>query len=243
MSVLRYEKPLLVSLVVILLCSVAPQLPGQRQNDPHRPACTSPSCKKIQSFLSAHFCGASPFGNGPPDGCDTRYAKQLLTGVNVLAAFDCETNVTNGRPKCRQRSEPAPTMRNILLREMRRLGLPPKAEKDIYFTVWRPPSARWLLAAADYGETNGGQLTLCQIIVVVGPGGRIQMLRKVRFQKTDADKPTVTTWFPMGIADVDGDGDIEIILEGDAYEDHWLEVDKMQGGTFRKAFSGLGYYL
>jgi hypothetical protein len=32
-------------------------------------------------------------------------------------------------------------------------------------------------------------------------------------------------------------------LEGDAYEDHWLEVDKMQGGTFRKVFSGLGYYL
>jgi hypothetical protein len=65
----------------------------------------------------------------------------------------------------------------------------------------------------------------------------------VQFQKTNADKPTVTTWFPMGIADVDGDGQLEIILEGDAYEDHWLEVDKMQGGSFRKIFSGLGYYL
>jgi len=47
----------------------------------------------------------------------------------------------------------------------------------------------------------------------------------------------------MGIADVDGDGQLEIILEGDAYEDHWLEVDKMQAGSFRKIFSGLGYYL
>jgi hypothetical protein len=242
MPAFKFEKPLLLAAVVILL-GLAPQLAGQRQKDQHRPACTSASCKKIQSFLKAHFCGASPFGNGPPDGCDTRYSKQLLTGVNVLAAFDCETNVTNGRPKCRQHSEPAPAVRSILVREMRRLGLPPKAEKDIYFTVWQPPSAKWFLAAADYGETNGGQLALCQVIVVVGPDRRVQTLRKVRFQKTDADVPKVTTWFPMGIADVDGDGELEIILEGDAYEDHWLEVDKMQGGTFRKVFSGLGYYL
>jgi hypothetical protein len=47
----------------------------------------------------------------------------------------------------------------------------------------------------------------------------------------------------VGIADADGDGHLEIILEGDAYEDHWLEVDKMQAGSFRKIFSGLGYYL
>jgi hypothetical protein len=229
--------------VAVLLCVFASQLEGQRQNDPHRPACTSASCKKIESFLKAHFCGASPFGNGPENGCDTRYSKQLLTGVNVVAAFDCETNVTDGRPKCRQRSEPSPSIRSILLREMWRLGLPMKAEKDIYFTVWQPPSAKWSLAAADYGETTGGQLALCQVIVVVGSGGRIQTLRKVRFQKTNADVPRVTTWFPMGIADVDGDDELEIIMEGDAYEDHWLEVDKMQGGAFRKVFSGLGYYL
>jgi hypothetical protein len=238
----KFEKTLLAA-VVILLCIVAPQLKGQRQNDPHRPACTSASCKKIESFVKAHFCGASPFGNGPENSCDTRYSKQLLTGVNVLAAFDCETNESNGRPKCRQRSQPSAAIRSILVREMRRLGLPAKAEKDIYFTVWQPASAKWLLGAVDYGETNGGQLALCQVILVVDPGGRVQTLRKVRFQKTDADVPTVTTWFPMGIADVDGDGELEIILEGDAYEDHWLEVDKMQGGTFKKVFSGLGYYL
>jgi hypothetical protein len=42
---------------------------------------------------------------------------------------------------------------------------------------------------------------------------------------------------------VDGDGQLEIILEGDAYENHWLEVDKTQNGSFRTVFSGLGYYL
>jgi hypothetical protein len=241
MSVLRCEK--IVAAVAMLLSIFAPQLNGQRQNDPHRPACTSASCKKIESFLRAHFCGASPAGNGPENGCDTRYSKQLLTGVNVIAAFDCETNPTDGRPKCRQRSQPSPAIRSILLREMRQLGLPAKAEKDVYFTVWQPSSAKWFLAAADYGETNGNQLALCQVIVVVDAGGRVQALRKVRFQKTDADVPTVTTWFPMGIADVDGDGQLEIIMEGDAYEDHWLEVDKLQNGSFRKIFSGLGYYL
>lgn len=242
MSVLRRGKIILAT-VLTLLCIFAPRLRGQREKDPHRPPCTSVPCQKVESFLKAKFCGASPFGNGPPNGCDTRYAKPLLTGVKVIAAFDCETNVTDGRPKCRQRSQPPPAVRSLLLREMRRLGLPAKVEKDIYFTVWQPSSTKWLLAAADYGEANGGKLALCQVIVVVHPGGRVQALRRVRFQKTDADVPTVTTWFPMGIGDADGDGQLEIILEGDAYEDHWLEVDKMQAGPFRKIFSGLGYYL
>jgi hypothetical protein len=241
MSLLRYEKTVVAA--VMLLCVVAPHLQGQREKDSHRPPCTSAPCQKIETFLRSKFCGASPAGNGPKNGCDTRYAKSLLSGVNVIAAFDCETNVTDGRPKCRQRSETSAAVRSVLVREMRRLGLPAKAEKDIYFTVWQPSSTKWLLAAADYGEANGSKLALCQVILVVNPGGGVQALRKVRFQKTDADVPTVTTWFPMGIADVDGDGQLEIILEGDAYEDHWLEVDKMQGGSFRKIFSGLGYYL
>jgi hypothetical protein len=126
---------------------------------------------------------------------------------------------------------------------MRRLGLPPKAEKDVYFTVWQPSSGKWFLAAADYGQANDADLALCQVIVVVDQGSHVQVLRKVQFQKTNADKSTVTTWFPMGIADVDGDGQLEIILEGDANEDHWLEVDQMKGSSFRKVFSGLGYYL
>jgi hypothetical protein len=242
MPVRRCRKAVL-PFAVILVSIIAPQLHGQRGKDPHRPACTSAPCQKIESFLKAHLCGASPFGNGPQNGCDPRYAKQLITGVNVAAAFDCQTDVTDGRPKCRQRSEPSPAGRSILVREMRHLGLPARAEKDIYFTVWQPSSAKWFLAAADYGQASGSQLALCQVIVVVGPGGRVQALRKVQFQKTNADKPTVTTWFPLGIADVDGDGQLEIILQGDAYENHWLEVDKLQNGSFRTVFSGLGYYL
>jgi hypothetical protein len=207
-----------------------------------RPAPALPA-KRSSRFCGPTFAALRRPGMVPRTAVTPVYSKQLLTGVNVIAAFDCETNPTDGRPKCRQRSQPSPAIRSILLREMRQLGLPATAEKDVYFTVWQPSSAKWFLAAADYDETNGNQLALCQVIVVVDAGGRVQALRKVRFQKTDADVPTVTTWFPMGIADVDGDGQLEIILEGDAYEDHWLEVDKLQNGSFRKIFSGLGYYL
>src|SRR5712671_2422611 len=117
MSVLRCEKIVLVA-VVIWLCIVVPRLNGQRDKDPHRPACTGAPCQKIESFLKAHFCGASPFGNGPANGCDTRSAKQLVTGINVIAAFDCEWSETDGRPRCRQHSKPSPAIRSILVREM-----------------------------------------------------------------------------------------------------------------------------
>jgi len=58
-----------------------------------------------------------------------------------------------------------------------------------------------------------------------------------------ADKNKVTTWSPLDLADVNADGQIEVILEGDAYEDHWIEVVGMRGGSFRTIYSGLGYYL
>jgi hypothetical protein len=38
-------------------------------------------------------------------------------------------------------------------------------------------------------------------------------------------------------------GQSEFILEGDAYENHWLEVVGMKDGVFKTTFSGLGYYL
>jgi len=86
-------------------------------------------------------------------------------------------------------------------------------------------------------------VTLCQGIAIVGQNSHVSVLRKVPFQKTDADKNTVTTWTPLDLADVNADGQTEVILEGDAYEDHWIEVVGMKDGSFRTIFSGLGYYL
>lgn len=43
---------------------------GRKGSPP--PPCTSAYCKKVKSFLKKHYCGESPAGNGPDDGCDLR---------------------------------------------------------------------------------------------------------------------------------------------------------------------------
>jgi hypothetical protein len=131
----------------------------------------------------------------------------------------------------------------MLVRELQRLGLPPQRQREIYFTVLESPSSGWLLATANYSYVVGPDLLLCRVLALVDQDGNLHMLRKLAFRKTDADVPNVTTWFPIDIADVDGDGQLEIVLGGDAYEDHWLEVVGIQNGSFKTIFSGLGYYL
>jgi hypothetical protein len=68
-------RALLVTLLVI-----GGQLNGQDEKDPHRPVCTSARCRKIKSFVKAHYCSA-PEGNGPADGCEIRRPKKLGTDV------------------------------------------------------------------------------------------------------------------------------------------------------------------
>jgi hypothetical protein len=53
----------------------------------------------------------------------------------------------------------------------------------------------------------------------------------------------VTTWSLLDLADIDGSGRMDVILRGDGYEDHWIEVHSIQQGSHRMVFSGLGYYL
>ena len=81
------------------------------------------------------------------------------------------------------------------------------------------------------------------MIVIIDGNAQAVVVRQVPFQKTDVDVPSVTRWSLVDLADVDGDGNIDIVLEGDAYEDHWLEVVSMRKGLPQTIFSGLGYYL
>ena len=62
------------------------------------------------------------------------------------------------------------------------------------------------------------------MIVTIHQTSDVVVLRTVLFQTTDLDVPTPTQWEPIDLADADGDSQVEVILEGDAYEDHWLEV-------------------
>jgi hypothetical protein len=212
---------------------------GPSEKDPHRPPCTSAQCRKVKSFVKTHYCGA-PEGNGPDDSCEIREPKKRLN-VKVTANYDCKW--VDGVRNCKQLGEPSVELRGILVGELRRLGLPAKAKGRTYFTVWQPIGLDWSLAEAYYDDLEGSDLTLCQVIVIVDQNSHVSVLRKVPFQKTDADKNTVTTWSPLDLADVNADGQIEIILEGDAYEDHWIEVVGMRDGSFRTIYSGLGYYL
>jgi len=96
---------------------------------------------------------------------------------------------------------------------------------------------------AYHSRSVGPDLELCEVIVVVDESSHVTVLRKLPFQKTDADVPTVTQWAPVGIADVDGEGHEDVVLEGDAYENYWLEVISVRDGSPKTVFSGLGYYL
>ncbi|HXR32367.1 MAG TPA: hypothetical protein VN830_01570 [Verrucomicrobiae bacterium] len=129
------------------------------------------------------------------------------------------------------------------MRELRRLGLPGGAKGTTYFTVWDSVPAQWSIVEAFYRHEVGSDIELCQVIMIVDQGSKLLVLRKSPFTKTDIDKPDVTSWSPLDLADVEGDGNVDVILSGDAYEDHWIEVIRIKDGLAKTVFSGLGYYL
>lgn len=231
---------LLMAVLLPVLVAHA-QVKGHNDKDTHRPACASSQCRKIKSFVKAHYCGKSPEGNGPVDGCEIVRPKRLTADIKVKADFDCDW--IEGVRKCQQHGGPSAQVRSILTSELRRLGLPAKVDGQIYFTEWASSASSWSLGAADYYQSSGDNVLLCEVIAVMDQTSHVHVLRKVPFQKNDADKPTVTTWSPIDLADAAGDGHIEVILKGDAYEDHWIEVESVEGDSSHTIFSGLGYYL
>jgi hypothetical protein len=234
------RKVVLATLLVSLI-SAGAQTQGDAGKDAHRPSCKSAYCRKIESFLKTHYCGESPFGNGPENGCEIRKPKTPRSGVKVLSDFDCTWS--DGVSKCQQHAQPPSEIRAVLMGEMRKLGLPVEDDQHVYFTVWDSNSSAWTLAEAYYQHLAGADLSTCQLIATIDRNSKVRVLREVPFQKTDADVPTATIWTPIDLADVDDNGQTEVILEGDAYEDHWLEVIGVKDGQPHTIFSGLGYYL
>ena len=240
MLVLKLRKDVLITVLIFLFATVA-TTEGQSQKDPHRPACINSQCRAVRAFVKARYCGESPYGNGPDNGCDIRLPKHRLLETSVIASFDCEWSDSSAKRICRQTGTLSPETRTVLIKEMRQVGLPELADKEVFFTVLESKSTGWSLMEAYYGHIEGENLTTCQVIVARKQDGQVHLLRKVPFQKTDADGKTVTTWSALDIADVNRQQ--EFILEGDAYEDHWFEAFEMQDGAFKTIFSGFGYYL
>jgi hypothetical protein len=217
------------------------QTVGLAQQDRHRPPCNSTRCKTIERFLKQHYCGQSPYGNGPDNGCailDPKPGK----AVDVIADFECHWSQAQDKSVCQRHGKPPATIRTSVVHELRRLGLP-STDNDIYFRVWKPRSAEWLIAEGYYAHLLRDSFTLCQVVLLVDAQGGVRVLRKVPFQSADIDVPLVTTWSLLDLADADGDGQLDVILRGDAYEDHWFEVVTPNRQSTPTIFSGMGYYL
>lgn len=214
------------------------------QNENHRFPCTGARCQKIISYLKAHYCGESPFGEGPDESCALRVVgRRPGPNVNALADYQCTWSEKNEEYECHQQGQPSSTVRAILLNELHRIGLPANAKGETTFSVWKSATSDLLVASANYRRVAGLGIELCQVIVAIEGNSNPAVVRQLPFQRTDMDVPTVTRWSLVDLADVDGDGEIEIILEGDAYEDHWLEVVSVHKGLPQTIFAGLGYYL
>jgi hypothetical protein len=237
-----YPKCILMA-ALVWASVVGAQVSAESKKDPHRPACLDAHCREVESFLKAHYCGQSPYGDGPDNGCQIKIPRGPRPGVDVLADADCEWSEAKQTTECAQHGEPSSRVRSILIGELRRLGLPAKVSGQTFFTVWKSTVSGWSLAAASYSRTAGTSLEVCQVIVIIDQGSHVLVLRKLPFQRTDAETPAVTQWSPVDLADADGDGRTDVILQGDAYEDHWLEVVSVGQGSSRTVFSGLGYYL
>jgi hypothetical protein len=235
------KKTVVIAALLIFLSISSAKMHGQSIKDPHRPACADSQCRAIRAFVKGRYCGESPYGNGPDNGCDIRLPKHRLPGTSVTASFDCDWSDSAGKTICQQTGNLSPETRTALIKEMRQAGLPERSDKEVFFNILDSKSTGWSLMEAYYGHVEGDNLTTCQVIVARKQGGPVHLLRKVPFQKSDSDGKTITTWSALEIANVNGQS--EFILEGDAYENHWLEVVGMKDGVFKTTFSGLGYYL
>jgi hypothetical protein len=203
-------------------------------DDPRRPACTTAVCLRIHDFVKAHYCVDA---NGPGDSC--RPGSDKAGKVKIEAGYDC-TWVVNDR-RCRQHGQPRVSQRDAAMANLRRLGLPVGAPGSVYFTSWK--GSGWSLVEAYFSRVDGEELSACGVIFVQRAGSAPIVLREMPYVRTDVDSKDLTTWTPIDIVDVDGDGQPEFVLEGDAYEDHWLEVIQIANGKPRTVFSGLGYGL
>lgn len=223
---------------LVILCAS-----GQTERDPNRPACRDAICRRVQAFVQSKYCGTSPAGDGPDENCNPQYPANPAAGTITRANYHCDWDEQKGVSRCRQIGEPSDSTRKVLLAELHRLGLPNDAPGEIGYDVIASEADGRLVAQAEYSRVEGTTLEICEVIAAVDRNGRFVVLRELRFQKTDADVPRVTTWQLMDFADAEGHGSRDVVLEGDAYEDHWIEVVSLRNGAAKTVFSGLGYYL
>lgn len=237
-----------MSVLLLLLSTVLLFVLGgaraQDRSDPYRPPCQDARCGKIKAFLKSNVCGRSPFGKGPEDGCDIQNLKHS-NAAEVIADYVCDWAAA-GKRSCKQQTMPSLEVRKALERELVRVGLPADAAGSRYFRVWRAKTAGWLLAEVYYFHRTSEHEDLCQVIAVIGQASEVSVLREHGWTRTLLRSEGLvdwTPWTPAELADVDGDGQIDVVIKADADENHWLEVFSRKKGVWATVFSGLGYFL
>lgn len=225
-------------LTALWAIGLAASAPGLGQ--PHRQPCRTARCKAVRAFVKAHYCGESPFGNGPDDSCRIQALQKKSSDVIVEANSVCSSD-ENATTPCKQTGSIAPALRAKLLERTHELGMPTSEDNAVLFLAMKSKKTGWSLLQASDESTKGSKLLVCDLVVAIDPDGGFHELRKIPFQTTDAEVPTVTVWSAIDIADVNGQQ--EFILEGDQYEDHWFEAFSVRNGTPKLDFAGLGYYL
>ena len=163
--------------------------------------------------------------------------------IQTLKKAWSEWNTSKDAAECTPHGQVSPELRGILVRKLRQLGVSVKAPGETYFTVWASDRTGWSLVQAYYSHRTGTDIEVCEVVAVVDQNAHVTVLRKLPLKKTDVDVPDVTQWTPLDLADTRGNGQVDVILVGDAYENHWLEVISVHNGSAETIFSGLGYYL
>ncbi len=131
---------------ITLLFFLAGHSTAQDEKDPHRPACRDAQCRRTKTFLKSHYCGESPFGNGPDDGCEIKLPKKLSDDIKVRADYRCTWNQSKGTNDCEQSGQPSDAVRMALMTGLRRLGLSQSPRGKTYFRVWESMVPEWTLA-------------------------------------------------------------------------------------------------
>jgi hypothetical protein len=213
-----------------------------------RQPCTTPLCVQIKSVVKMHYCLPPNKDDqlDTDDECRIRYARTATPDVKEVAAVQCgwsDPKRESGVWVCRQRGEVPRAVRAIVSPRMRELGLPVAEEGQLKFTVLQWTRTGLFVANAEYSRVEGSQLTECGLIVAVDANSHITPLRRSACHVTDADVPQGTSWSLLDIRDVDGDGQPEVVLVANMYENAWFEVVAVRGGAAETVFAGLGYSL
>lgn len=173
------------------------------------------------------------------DQVDCRLRGPEKIAAERAAAFDCRWTDT---VVCTQTLAAPPALAAVAREELLKAGLPAREERVFVDALRVRPE--WTVVHAYHHAVSGERISVASVVLMVRDDGTRVVLRTQRFVRASLDGPSAAKLhFVLDVTDLDGDGAAELVLDGEAYEAHWLEVFTFREGKWRASFSGLGYSL